>query len=38
MRAHGAGGRGGGCTHVMNGRSRVTIDTRIPAKLERSTS
>ena len=36
----GPGGKGGGgrCTHVMHGRSRVTIDPRIPAMPGRSTS
>ena len=28
----------GGCTHVMHGRSRMTVDTRIPAMPGRSTS
>ena len=28
----------GGCTHVVHGRSRVTIDPRIPATPGRNTS
>ena len=28
----------GGCTHVMHGRSRITIDPRIPTMPRQSTS
>ena len=33
----GCSGRGGGCTHVVHGRSRMSIDPRIPATSARST-
>ena len=32
------GGEGGGCTYFVHGRSRMTIDPRIPTMPGRSTS